>query len=640
MARSDQRIRARLEKLEAEARLHPRRHALRLLLLIAIGYSYPLLLAALSLASLALLLALAPSVDFRQFEILIFYVIGLLFLASTAAIILLSLFVKLPDPEGQLLKPGEGLALRELIDEARQSVGAPPVHQLYVDEDFNAGIWQRRRFGFWGARKNYLVVGIPLLLALNPQQLRCVIIHELAHLRAGHGSFGARIHRVMHTWMTLAKPFNSSGKLRWLAMGWFVNWYGCYFATSTLAKRRIHEYESDRLIAKAQSNAAAAHALMAVDWHGHRLGKSFWPNLIHEAAQHPLPPADILARMAEFFSTTPSAEEVARWKRRELRARTPITSDHPCLLDRLSALEMADLLNGFGHTTLADGLEARIDPNASAAALLSDCHGRIWSLVNAVWKAKQIGHWRQAHAAAKLPEHHAEEEIETLDNESAPEKSWRALQKELAGCAASALHDRYRQFIAQNPSHAPSTFALGRQLLNDDNPEAESLIETAMKLDSSFTGPGLHVLLEHYRQLGRDEEAEEYRARLEKFESSLTVAKKERLKVSRRDQFLAHDLNPRQVAQLRRLLIVYPQVRAAYLVRKKVALFADQASYVLAVRRRSSLLPDTRADRFLINCLRSQLNLSCAVIILERAPRSVSRKILQTCAEPIFLSND
>ena len=640
MARSDQRIRARLEKLEAEARLHPRRHALRLLLLIAIGYSYPLLLAALSLVSLALLISFAPNLSLEQFEGLVLYAIAVLFLASAAAIILLSLFVKLPDPEGQLLKPGEGRALRELIDEARQAVGAPPVHQLYIDEDFNAGIWQRKRFGFWGARKNYLVVGIPLLLALNPQQLRCVIIHELAHIRAGHGSFGARIHRVMHTWMTLAKPFNSAGKLRWLAMGWFVNWYGRYFGIGTLAKRRVHEYESDRLIAEVQCNVAAAHALMAVDWHGHRLGKSFWPNLIHEAALHPLPPADVLARIAEFFSTKPSTEEIAQWKRRELRARTPIASDHPCLLDRLSALEMADLLKGSGDTMLADGLEARIDPSASAAVLLSDCRGRIWPLVNAVWKAKQIGHWRHAHAAAKLPERHAEEEIETVDNESASEKSWRALQKELAGCAALALHERYRQFIAQNPSHAPSTFALGRQLLNEDEPEAEGLIETAMKLDSSFIGPGLHVLLEHYRQLGRDEEAEQYRSRLEKFESSLTVAKKERLQVKRHDQFLAHDLNPRQLAQLRRLLIVYPQVQAAYLVRKKVNLFADQASYVLAVRRRSSLLPDTRADRFLTNCLRSQLNLSCAVIILERAPRSVSGRILETCAEPIFQSND
>lgn len=364
MARSDQRIRARLERLEAEARLHPRRHALRLLVLIGIGYSYPLFLAALSLVSLALVLSLAPSLSLEQFEGLLLYAIAVLFLASAAAIILLSLFVKLPDPQGYLLKPDEGLALRALIEEARQSVNAPPIHQLHVDEEFNAGIWQRKRFGFWGARKNYLVVGIPLLLALSTDQFRCIIIHELAHIRSGHGSFGARIHRVMHTWMTLAKPFNSAGKLRWLAMGWFVNWYGRYFGTSTLAKRRIHEYESDRLIAQTQSNVAAAHALMAVDWQGHRLARSFWPDLVREAAQQPLPPADVLSRMAEFFSTVPPAEEIARWKRRELRARTPITSDHPCLLDRLSAVEMAGLLEHTDRTKLTAGLEAQLDPNA------------------------------------------------------------------------------------------------------------------------------------------------------------------------------------------------------------------------------------------------------------------------------------
>ena len=45
--------------------------------------------------------------------------------------------------------------------------------------------------------------------------------------------------------MLMAAPFNAAGKVRHIVMGWFVNWYGEYFAISTLALRRKHEYAAD-----------------------------------------------------------------------------------------------------------------------------------------------------------------------------------------------------------------------------------------------------------------------------------------------------------------------------------------------------------------------------------------------------------
>jgi hypothetical protein len=93
--------------------------------------------------------------------------------------------------------------------------------------------------------------------------------------------------------------------------------------------------------------------------------------------------------------------------------------------------------------------------------------------------------------------------------------------------------------------------------------------------------------------------------------------------------------------QLRLAINLYPQVRAARLAKKEVRLFADKPSYVLAVARTARLFDDQRkADRELVECLRSHVNRPCAVVILSRAPRSVRKRLLRACPAPLFESGD
>lgn len=67
-------------------------------------------------------------------------------------------------------------ALRRLIDEVHSELGGPAIRGVAVDVVFNASYV---RLGF--RRRPYLVVGIPLLLALGPQERVALIGHEVAH---------------------------------------------------------------------------------------------------------------------------------------------------------------------------------------------------------------------------------------------------------------------------------------------------------------------------------------------------------------------------------------------------------------------------------------------------------------------------
>src|SRR5206468_12256895 len=101
MARSDQAIRARLTRLEWEAQHRPRRHALRLVALAAIGYLYPLMLLLTVFGAVVALLALAPAaLDAPDWRIILLYVAGVLVALTLTAAVLLTFWVKLPAPQG------------------------------------------------------------------------------------------------------------------------------------------------------------------------------------------------------------------------------------------------------------------------------------------------------------------------------------------------------------------------------------------------------------------------------------------------------------------------------------------------------------------------------------------------------------
>src|SRR5688572_17399217 len=640
MARSDENIRARLDELEREARDRPRLHALRLVGLVVLGYLYPLALLGASFSLVLVLAWLAPRAwKASQDEVIIIYFAALIGALVLAALIVRTFFVSLPTPPGHPLVPGDGAPLRALVDELRKLADAPPIHHIHLDEHLNAAVTQRPRFGFWGPRTNYLMIGLPLMLALTRDQFRSVLLHELGHLSARHASFGAWIYRVQSTWETMAEPFKAVGWLRRIVMGWFVSWYGAHFATSTLALRRRHEYEADRQMADADTPLAAAHTLLTIDWADYRLARAFWPNVLREAAREPLPPRDIMSRLAEFFATVPDPALLARWRSRERRSRTPITSEHPSLADRLRAIGHRQLLDTPSPEDLAPGVPARLAPEHSAVELLGPSREHLFAVMNAYWKTMAIARWRMEHAAAKeVVEKAAKTAADTEPAAKDPVlREWERLQSEVEYAEPDAARERLREFLSRHPDHGGANYTLGRILLEQDDEGAAPHLEAAMKNGSEYIAPALSMLLAYYRQTGRDAEADPIRIRLEEHERNLLRARQERLKVRRGDRFEPHDLCASDVAKIRRILRRYPRVMTAYLVRKQVRLFSDKPGYVLGITRQAYLLEDNRkADKHLVACLQSEIEQPVAVVVLKWRSRRLHSKFRRACPEPVF----
>ena len=96
-----------------------------------------------------------------------------------------SLFVKIPAPAGRRVRREDAPELFAMIDEVIAASRAPRPHNVLLNWDFKCRVQQRPRFGWPGWTRDFLVLGVPLMAALTPEQFKAVLAHEFGHLRGG-----------------------------------------------------------------------------------------------------------------------------------------------------------------------------------------------------------------------------------------------------------------------------------------------------------------------------------------------------------------------------------------------------------------------------------------------------------------------
>jgi Zn-dependent protease with chaperone function len=97
-------------------------------------------------------------------------------------------------------------ALKSLIDDITGKLGGAPVRHIVIDEDFNAAY----AVAGW-RREPMLHLGLPLWIALGPQERVALIAHEIAHGVNGDSSRGFLLGSALgalYEWIGLLRPYH------------------------------------------------------------------------------------------------------------------------------------------------------------------------------------------------------------------------------------------------------------------------------------------------------------------------------------------------------------------------------------------------------------------------------------------------
>ncbi len=300
-----------------------------------------------------------------------------------------------------MLRPGFRFSGRELTAEEapelfreiaglKRKLRVPGRMRIYLDGSLNASAAESRGlFGVLGTQ-SALTLGVPLLIALDREQVLAVVAHEFGHFSRRHGRLGTWLYRARVGWMQYAEQVDDSDSSFDRAAAWYARQFVPFFSARSLVHSRQCEYEADADAALACGSSCVAAALARIAVLA-RLWDEHLPRRIAGwQLDMPTPPADFHERFERVSRECPASDQQALLDK-ELRAPSGWLDTHPSLSERLASLKEAPRL-----AAAAD---------CAGERLLGDAWPKVLAEFNAKWSRDARSGWLLDHLRLKHVTH-------------------------------------------------------------------------------------------------------------------------------------------------------------------------------------------------------------------------------------------
>lgn len=385
-------------------------------------------------------------------------------------------FSAIPVPQGRELARDEAPQLFTMLDEMQQRLQAAPIHHVLVTEDFNAAIAQCPRFGLFGGYRNYLVLGLPLMYAVSGDEMRAIIAHEYGHLAGGHGKLSRWIYRQRMTFDVLyehARARRDDNMVNRVIAG-LLDGFAPYYNAYTFVLSRQNEYEADAMSRELAGAEAAASALIRIGLLSDWLHGIFWPKLYDQVKQHETPPVMPFVAMRKLLAMTMDEwatkdKLLAAWK-----AESDVYDTHPCLNERVTALDQKPFLPVLPAVCAADTLLGK-----SAPLIVREFDSKWWAAEKDKW---QKYHRRYHHSHVRIAELE-KRPLAELNVSEAQELALLLVEFRSVAAAKSVLAD----ILARPGERYPKpVYYFGRALLDEGDSGGLDYLEEAFRLAPSM----------------------------------------------------------------------------------------------------------------------------------------------------------
>lgn len=569
-------------RLEEESAADPRLYRLKVAALTLLGFGILALLIGAVGFGLVLILGLCVAVAasgggalllLLKFGKLVFLlVIPLWFLVKSAV---KALFIRLPAPQGREITRLEAPALFAALDRMRHQMNGPRFHHVLVVDDVNAAVVQRPAFGLVGWPRNYLLLGLPLLEAMPPEEALAVVAHEYGHLAGSHGHFSAFIYRLRHTWATVQDYTDHIQGWLGRLVAPLVRWYAPYFNAYTFVLARADEYHADAASAELVGTAHAAHALKRVNLvaplHQRFMQKTF-DRIDHEAQ----PPQDLMHRWAAQATQATAHADARRWLDDALDRQGNVTDSHPTLRLRLAALSHDGEALHEPPPPVAGESAARVWLGSLADTMRTEFQARWADQVTEPWAERFAQAQEQRARLGELRSmtlRSADEQLEML-----------RLTMRLEPEADERI--AFEAFNAEHVDHPLGLFLEGSHRLDKGDHGGLILLDRAMTLDPEATKPACERAYAFLAERKESEAAEAYATRWRLRDDLETQRARQLESLAPTDTLAEHGAAAETIEALRALLVgdMLKSVSEVYLARRVIPADPSATQWVMGVR--------------------------------------------------------
>lgn len=573
-----------IERLDELASRSPDRYLRRVVALALLGLGVVALGFTVSLAaSVGLVVALAaikPTLLLHLAKVVWIPV-------ATGWMLLRALWVKFEMPPGRLLRPGEVPALEAEVERLRAPSAAPPLDGIVISDELNAAAATvPRAMGLLGSR-HYLVLGLPLMQSLDPEEFAAVVAHEFGHFSGRHGRVQGWIYQARASWYRILEALQQKQSRLLGAFVRFFDWYVPYFEAYSFVLARRQEYEADAMAARLVGPGPLASALARMEINAQRLAQEFWPSVDGAAARQPEPPADLHAAMAASLRA-PDPDAGARLQ--AALSRSPGLEDtHPTLAQRIRSVGGEPGVPGPLRESAAEALLGPLLPE-----LVEHFSGR--------WREAVADYWSRRHGEGR----NAEARIAALRSKADPtpdeiaELALLRWELEPGTEAEAALRDA----ASRCPDHADLQLQAGKAMLSRGDAAGADALWRAIALEPDLADEALEHLASFHEARGDDAALDRVNEARKQEWARQQRARAARSTATASDTFVPHGLSGGQVAAAREAIRAHGKVRKAWIVRKALAPDLGRAPhYVVVVEWRGLVFSDRSALERLLEAL-------------------------------------
>jgi hypothetical protein len=453
------------------------------------------------------------------------------------------------------------------------------VHHVLISDEFNASIVQIPRFGMFGWLRNYLVIGLPLMVALSPAEFRAVLAHDFGCLSEKQGRFSGWIYRVRQTWDQVLTTVRHERNYASFLFAPFLEWYAPRLLGYSFLLARAQEREADFYAVDVAGKHETASALTRIAIKQRALDEDFWPAFFNGAKDQSLTPREPFTHMLTGLGEPIGRAKAQRWILEALRAPTGFEGSTIALTDRLHAIGLDAA--GADLTRLVDAVVKTDEVKASR--YLPELPEDFLASMNRLWRERVAHTWSQRHNEIKK----ARKRLAELDEQASSrpltiDEQWeRAIALSEAEERTAAL-PALKALLDEAPEHVAANFAMGQILLDEGDADGVVYLEKTMPSGADVAAQACQLISGFYLEQGYDEIAETFRKHAEKYFQKAWQLRQQAVNISAGDEFAPHDFTDDRITQLQFQLRKVRGLNSALLFRKIIGA-NEPPLYVLGV---------------------------------------------------------
>ena len=408
-------------------------------------------------------------------------------LIGTLCIVLKTMYIKLAYQNEVTINRQEHPALFEVIDNAVELTNSPQLDEICIVEGSNAGVaFIPDGFGFNG--KHVLEIGIQTLKILNEQELKSIIIHELAHIYNNDTNTTNKISRCLTRWSTIIDKVKEKDSIIYdILLLPFAKIYIEKLETYKNAIAQPKEIAADKeaaLYTSVEVYAKASAKLEIID-----LFKTN-PYCKVELRVQEEPPKNYLNIMFDDFNNE-IIERKSQWLNQIKKPISSIYDTHPSFSERINALGIDNFNYEIEFENQNENYKNEID--------------NLIDIKNKQWYESWCDEWDEFTKEYKLQLEIIKNYKETDDIEKNIEYGF-ALEETREYDKAMGV---YKNILSKDENCAIAMYRIGQILLIKNDNNGIELIKKAADLDSDFIISAMDTIIEYSMDNGMKDKVDE-----------------------------------------------------------------------------------------------------------------------------------